>query len=241
MKWIGANWLVGQNKFRQLMLNHFSPRDKIGNLPKSVAAGSYAFNNQETHTSTNLKDAIQAIRNAGLALNTFWKDAGWYTVITPQTDPSLYEYLTITRKDSLWLSGAGDWIPDRQRFPAGYAEVSEAARTAGMKSLLWFEPERVSEFAQNYSLFASQHRLLQSHSKDPNEVKIFGSYNLSDGNNVNLMAGLISSRIQSMHLDIFRQDMNGPGPLEDWLPNDQNQSNNMAGIARIGMTEPGFI
>jgi alpha-galactosidase len=111
----------------------------------------------------------------------------------------------------------------------------------GMKSLLWFEPERVSIPSPNYPVFASQHRLLASHLTDPNLVKIFGSYNFSDGNNVNIMASLINSRIQSMHLDIFRQDMNGPGPLGDWLLNDINQSNNMAGIARTGMTEAGYI
>ena len=239
MKWAGNNWFVGQNKFRQLMLIHFSPRDGNGNLPRSIAAGFYSFGSWNDYTSADLEKAIVAIHNSGLALNTFWEDTAWFTLLTEQTDPSLYADLGVA---NLWISGAGNWVPDPSRFPRGYAEVSDAAHAAGLKSLLWFEPERVSVPAQNYAIFSSQHRLLQPHHyDDPEDVKKFGSFNLSDGGNVDLMAGLISSRLQSMHIDILRQDMNGSGPLKDWRLNDQNQSIAMAGIARDGMTEAGYI
>ena len=190
-----SHWLAGQNKFRQLMLKHFSPRDNVGNLPGSIASASYSFNSWDIYTSTVLKSAIQAIQNAGLALNTFWEDTGWYTLVTPLTDPPLYAYLTQNGADNLWLSGASNWIPDGQRFPADYAGVSDAAHAAGMKSLLWFEPERVSTTAENYGTFAREHRLLVSHlvsDPNPNLVKIYNTYNLSDYGNVNLMATLIS-------------------------------------------------
>jgi alpha-galactosidase len=251
MKWIGPNWLVGQNKFRQLMLEHFSPHDNTGKLPSSVAAGTATGRKPNTETNADLIADVKAIKRAGVALNTFWQDAGWYTLITDKADKALFDYLTPPGKpDSLWLSGAGDWTPDGARFPVaqgfatGYADVSEAARQVGLKSLLWFEPERVSVPAHNYALFASQHQLLVSqfvHDPNQNLVKLFNTYNFSDGNNVNSMVDLIVSRIQSMHLDILRQDMNGPGPLPDWLLNDQFQSGNMGGIARTGITEAGYV
>lgn len=242
MKWSGEDWISGQNRFRQLMLSHFSPRDPKGQVPQPIAAASYANGAGQTHNSEKLLKAIQDVASAHFGFNTFWMDAGWYSVLRAEQDPVLYNSLIPNSEtDNLWLTGAGDWQVDPFRFPNGYGEVSDRARAVGLRSLLWFEPERMSLPAKNFSIYAGQSRLLASHFESENERKIFGTVNFSDGENVAMITDLIDARLKSMKIDIFRQDMNGPGPLSDWLLNDQNQSTAMGGIARLGMTEAGYI
>jgi hypothetical protein len=54
----------------------------------------------------------------------WWMDAGWYPC------------------GGQWQN-VGTWEPDRERFPKGLREISDYARSKGILSILWFEPERV--------------------------------------------------------------------------------------------------
>ena len=51
-------------------------------------------------------------------------DAGWYI------------------QDGLWQ--VGTWEVDLKRFPKGLRPISDHAHAKNIKTLLWFEPERVS-------------------------------------------------------------------------------------------------
>lgn len=239
MKWKALDQNSVQNRFRRLMLEKVFPRDRNGKLPEAVAAASFENGLSENKTAAQLKNAISFLATQKLGFNIFWNDAGWYPVVTPAQDSELFNFLST--RNSLWVSGVGDWIPDARRFPNGYEEVSDAAHASGLKSLLWFEPERVAQPSSNFSLFSSSSRILQSHITNANEVKLFGTVNFSDGGVVNSMIDTMDARIKSMRLDYFRQDMNGGGPLQDWLLNDANQSRGMNRIARVGATEAGYI
>ena len=66
-------------------------------------------------TATNLKDA---------GVDTWWIDAGYNVGGFP--------------------GGQGNWSADPSRFPNGsLSKVGAAAKEAGLRLLVWFEPERV--------------------------------------------------------------------------------------------------
>ena len=77
-------------------------------------------------------DAIKAIEAHGLPYDYYWIDAGWYGTSTKPC-PNVFE--------GDWGT-TGDWRVNRTYHPDGLKPISDAAHRAGMKFLLWFEPER---------------------------------------------------------------------------------------------------
>ena len=65
-----------------------------------------------------------AIWKKDLKLDYWWMDAGWY--IQQQGWPQV-----------------GTWEVDPKRFPRGLRPISDHAHAKGVKTLVWFEPERV--------------------------------------------------------------------------------------------------
>jgi alpha-galactosidase len=108
------------------MLAHNVPRP-AGQLPRPELLGcsSHLFNEMVDATEANQKECIDRYLAEHIAIDRWWMDAGWYPcapVGWPKT---------------------GTWEVDRQRFPRGLRAVSDHAHARGVKTLLWFEPERV--------------------------------------------------------------------------------------------------
>jgi alpha-galactosidase len=61
----------------------------------------------------------------GIRYDCWWQDAGWYPC------------------DGVGWVKTGTWEPDRRRFPKGLREVSDFCHANGIRSMVWFEPERV--------------------------------------------------------------------------------------------------
>jgi len=233
------DWESAHNSFRKFMVDHIAPKNNDRKPPRSIIAASYEGKLFEQKRAKDLLDSIDYINNNGIAIDTFWHDAGWYPVIKQNKDSDLYAILR--SYGIVWASGVGDWEPDKTRFPNGYKEVSDKAHRAGMKSLLWFEPERVALPSANYVIFKADKMLLDPIRFAGWEEKIFRTVNFSDRSTVDKVAALLIKRLKIMGVDYLRYDMNGPGPLETWLLNDKNQSVDMGGIARIGATEAGYV
>ena len=67
-----------------------------------------------------------------------WMDAGWYV----RPDGGIIDGTSPTD----WWEGVGTWEFDPVKWPKGsFLESTEFARANGMKTLLWFEPERVTD------------------------------------------------------------------------------------------------
>lgn len=79
-------------------------------------------------TEENQIGSIDAYVSNGIDLDVWWMDAGWYPEAVQ--DPVH------------WLN-TGNWTPDTNRFPTKFKAISDKAAENGMKTLLWFEPERV--------------------------------------------------------------------------------------------------
>ncbi len=118
--------LHGHNLLRQFLLAHHSP--KGAQVP--ICNGAWGG----TPTAGHL-DTIAAIAEHRLPYDYYWIDAGWYGTSTKPC-PNVFE--------GEW-GITGDWRVNRLYHPDGLKPVSEAAHAAGMKFLLWIEPERARQ------------------------------------------------------------------------------------------------
>jgi len=114
-----------QNVWRRWMIAHNLPRYG-GKLPEPQMPA--VSGNHFPGLLCNQKDEIlflDRFAKEKIKLDYWWMDAGWYP----------------NKGD--WTS-TGTWEVDRTRFPGGLRAVTDHAREMGAKSIVWFEPERVT-------------------------------------------------------------------------------------------------
>jgi len=128
LHWEGAPD-CGHNAWRRFVLAHHSPTVDGQPVQVPICNGSWGG----TPTPGHL-DAIEVIRQKELSYDYYWVDAGWYGTSTKPC-PSVFE--------GEW-SITGDWRVNPLYHPHGLKPISDAAHRAGMKFLLWFEPERAT-------------------------------------------------------------------------------------------------
>ena len=206
-----GDWLTGQNKFRQLMLAHFTPRvgGHLPELPIAASGAAIGFNN---FSESNQLAAVDNVIARHLPVDTWWIDAGWMKGGFPE--------------------GQGNFESDPVRFPHGLRPVADRAHSDGLKFLLWFEPERVMPGTglrgQNPA------RLLS-----PSDLPPFARYqeswrllNLAHPETLGWLKTNISRLIRDWDVDIYRNDCN-IHPAFYWRTAEPPD--------RVGLTEARYI
>ncbi len=93
------------------------------------------------------KPTLQKMMAENIKIDFRWFDAGWY-VCPDGTSPIPFE------KERDWWYTVGTWELDPIKWPNdSFLQSTEFARQHGMKTLVWFEPERVTDpenLAKNY-------------------------------------------------------------------------------------------
>lgn len=125
--WSGNDVWQGYNAFRQVMLRHIMPKIDGQPVVPPIAHLSTAFYEMDDGTEADVMAHLESAK--GLGFEYFWLDA--YRGIT--RFPVIGHYVLPVEREV-----------DKNRFPNGLAPISKAAHEAGMKFLLWFEPERIS-------------------------------------------------------------------------------------------------
>jgi alpha-galactosidase len=122
-----GDWIRAQNVWRRWMQAHSMPKPG-GRLPppQLVASSSRQYDEMIKANATNQMMFIDRYVAEGLQLDYWWMDAGWYV------------------HDGAGWPHVGTWLVDSNRFPNGLRAVSDHAARNGMKTLVWFEPERVT-------------------------------------------------------------------------------------------------
>lgn len=185
-----GDWLDGQNQFRRLMLEHFTPTNHPPLKLMPTAASVHGLIGFNDTTEANLTSLAVEIAATKLPLDTFWLDAGWNAGGFPL--------------------GQGNPEVDSRRFPRGLAPVGDAARAAGMRFLAWFEPER----AMRGSWLDREHsRWLLNPSGTPPELRYqekdgFRLLDLGNAEARNWALEGISHQIREAGIAIYRQDFN---------------------------------
>jgi len=202
-----------QNKWRRFVKKYFSQigqegRDAHGPLCAGVWGGL---------KSSIVLERIAVMRENKLPIDYIWMDAGWYGINTAPT-PDEFE--------GDWGSHTGDWRVSPLIHPDGLKVVADAAHEAGMKFLLWFEPERVIRTTP----IVSEHPEYFIFPDNENE----GNVVLDLGNEEawKYCVNTISGMIEEIGIDCYRQDFN-MSPLPYWRKNDAEDRQGITEIKHI--------
>ncbi|HEX4167829.1 MAG TPA: alpha-galactosidase [Bryobacteraceae bacterium] len=202
--WTG-DWIDGQNVWRQWMISHNLPRPGGKLPPPQIAAGSAHFTvEMQEANEENQKRFLSGMLKEGLPIDHWWMDAGWY------------------RYRTNW-SKVGTWEIDTDRFPHGLRPITDLGHEHGVKSILWFEPERVSDgtwLATNHPEWligpAGKDKLLFLGNKDA----------------WNWLVRKVSALISEQGIDVYRQDFNF-APLTRWQANDTPDRQGISEIKHV--------
>ena len=205
VQFYSGDWIRGQNIWRRWMIAHNIPR-LDGKLPPPLLAASSANQLAEMQNATeaNQKQFIDGYSNNGVQLSFWWMDAGWYPF-----------------QQGWW--NVGTWEPDRKRFPAGLRAVSDHAHAKGVKTLLWFEPERVAPG----TWLAENHPEWLLGSPGGNRLLYLGNPQAW-----RWLVDHVEKVMKEQGIDIYRQDFNFP-PLDYWRKNDEPDRQGITEIRHV--------
>ncbi|MCL1857643.1 MAG: alpha-galactosidase [Oscillospiraceae bacterium] len=141
-----------------------------------------------------------------------WFDAGWYFDPYGKT------------VDTDWWGTVGTWELDTIKWPdKTFRESTDFARDHGMKTLTWFEPERVTHVDG----------LIENYGYKPEWAMPDGngviSNNIGNAECLEWTAGRIISMMDKNGVDMYRED-NNCYPTKCWTDADQSEGENRMGI-----------
>ena len=192
-----GDWIRGQNLWRRWMVQHNLPRPK-GKLPphQLLACSSHQFSEMLKANEENQKQFVDRYLEEGFPLAYWWMDAGWYS------------------NDGTWQN-TGTWEVDRKRFPNGLRAITDHMHNKGVKSIVWFEPERVTSPSW---LYDNRPEWLLTPPPNPGRRHYDNNWRLLNlGNNEarEWLTNHVDSLIKSEGIDLYRQDFN-VAPLHFW-------------------------
>jgi len=209
--WEGDDTELSYNLFRQTMLKYVLPRVDGEVVVPPIAHLSTAAYEWNSSTEENVMEHLEAVKDLGFEV--FWLDA----------------YHTLGG----FPGGVGNWwLPATSclpvdRFPRGLKCISDAVHEAGMKWLLWFEPERV---APGTHLDVEHPEWLMTADGQKNKLLNLGIPSARE-----YITSFLIGAVEEHGMDWLRPDCN-IDPLPFWRAEDKKDSNRV-GIAEIRYVE----
>jgi alpha-galactosidase len=212
--WSGKDPWAAYNQFRRLMLAHIVPRANgeplSGPAVPPIAHLSTSFCELNRGTEADVLAHLRSIE--GLGFEVFWLDAYW-------------------TKDG-FPNGMGNYgfplerAEPRGQYPHGVKAIGDAVRAAGLKYLMWFEPERVARG----TYLAKEH---------PEWVislpgKSDGLLNLGNADAREYLTKYLIAAIKQYQLSWLRIDYN-IDPIRYWRSLDEKNPD------RVGMAEIRYV
>jgi alpha-galactosidase len=140
-------------------------------------------------------------------------DAGWYV------------------NNGSWVN-TGTWEPDPAKFPRGLRAVSDYARSKGVRTIVWFEPERVTRGSWLYEHHPEWLLTPPPNQGDQSYDKDWRLLNLGDPAARSWLIEHVDQLIKNQGIDLYRQDFN-MDPLNFWRAHDAED--------RQGITEIRYV
>ncbi len=181
-----------QNVWRQWMIAHNLPRPggALPPLPQLAACSSHQYGEMIHADTASQILFVDKYLERGLRLDYWWMDAGWYPC------------------DGQWPK-TGTWEVDETRFPGGLRPITDHARRKGVRSIVWFEPERVHKDTW----------LTETHPDWIHGGKEGGLLKLGEPEVREWLINHVDKLITEQGIDLYRQDFN-MDPLDHWRKND---------------------
>ena len=128
------------NKWRRWYVDRILPRDRGRQLEPFSAtwlAGDTGLPNSDGSISERYftwRPSMEKMLSEGIKPDFRWFDAGWY--VDPAGNSVPVD----------WWATVGTWELDREKWPGdSFRQSTDFAREHGMRTLMWFEPERVTD------------------------------------------------------------------------------------------------
>lgn len=208
-----TDFTESQNIWRRFVKEELSPLGKADKANEQILCAGI-WGGMKTDS---VLERIEKIKNNNLPFKYIWMDAGWYGEDTLPT-PDEFE--------GDWYKHTGDWRVSEHVHPKKLRDVSEAVHNAGMKFLLWFEPERVIKNTP-IAVLHPEYLLTDGNQNSDNLL-----LNLGDNKAWNYCFNTLSELIEELNIDCYRNDFNF-SPLGYWRKNDSSD--------RCGITEIKYI
>ena len=194
-----------QNVWRRWMFAHNLPQPGGKPLaPQLAACSSHQYGEMINANEENQKMFVDRYLKEGVQLDYWWMDAGWYV------------------NETGWPN-TGTWEVDTKRFPRGLRNITDHAHTKGVKSIVWFEPERVTPGTW---LYENHPEWLLGHD---GETKLL---DLGNPSACQWLIDHLDRNIREQGIDLYRSDFN-INPLNYWRDNDAED--------RRGITENRYV
>ncbi|HNC23570.1 MAG TPA: alpha-galactosidase [Opitutaceae bacterium] len=193
--WRG-DWIDGQNAWRRWMLAHNLPKP-FGqpHRPLLMPSSSEQFDVMIHADEANQLTFIDRYLEEKLPIDAWWMDAGWY------------------ENAGRWQEPLGLRV-DRKRFPRGLRAITDHAHAHGLKTLLWFEPERImptNELFRDHPDWLLPNRMTARLSK---------LFYLGNPAAHEWVTDRIVRILDEEGIDVYRNDFNVVEPVELWRSND---------------------
>jgi alpha-galactosidase len=205
LQFYDGDWMSAQNVWRRWMIAHNLPR--IGGKlppPQLAAEPGIVTNIMMDGNETNMRELLSRYLEERISIDYWWMDAGWYPIRTG------------------WKN-TGTWEPDLQRFPRGLRAITDYAHSNGIKSIVWFDVERV--FPGTW-LYEKHPELLLG--KDGQEKLLY----LGNPDGWHWLVDHVSELIKEQGIDFYRQDLNFD-PLPIWRANDAEDRQGITEIRHV--------
>jgi alpha-galactosidase len=200
-----GDWLRAQNIWRRWMLAHNLPRPNGKPVHAQLAAcSSHQFGEMINANTRNQMEFIDRYRSEHLNLDYWWMDAGWYW------------------NKSGWPN-TGTWEVDTNRFPGGLRPICDHAHAGGEKTIVWFEPERVTP-----GTFLHTNNPAWLLGEDGQQKLL----NLGNDEARQWLTDHVSKTLTAQGVDLYRQDFN-MDPLPFWRRNDAPDRQGITEIRHI--------
>jgi len=211
MQFWQGDWMRSQNIWRRWMVAHNVPRLKDGKLPGSDLSpcSSHQFGEMIRANEACQIEFIDRYVEEGFAPDHWWMDAGWYV------------------NNGDWPN-TGTWEVDTNRFPRGLRAITDHGHRKGVKSIVWFEPERVNPGTWLYD----KHPEWLLNGDQPQDQPHDKLLNLGNPAALDWVINHIDKIITEQGIDLYRQDYN-IAPLSYWKSGDAAD--------RQGITENHYV
>jgi len=202
---------AGHNLLRQLLLDQYVPRLDGKPIPGPFAVAHWGGMKSQHHF-----ERLAMYRFEKLRYDYYWMDAGWYG---PADSYSPDEFT------GDWWKHVGNWTINPAAHPKGLLPLAKAIEKAGMKFLLWFEPER----AISGTPWAAAHPDWFLGERGENKNLLL---DLGNPQALKWITDYMVAFIKKNHVGLYRQDFNF-NPLPYWRAADTKDRQGVTEIRHI--------